>query len=93
MEKQTATDWLAEKYNYITWMRNRDEMSAETADKLRAQYLEKANQMHKEQIKAAYNKGYQDGEIDSLDAKDGDVQFFEDAEQYYNETYGTANGN
>lgn len=46
----------------------------------------------KEQIKAAYNKGYQDGEIDSLDAKDGDVQFFEDAEQYYNETYGTANG-
>jgi flagellar biosynthesis/type III secretory pathway protein FliH len=88
MEKQTVTDWLAEKYNYITWMRNRDEMSAETADKLRTQYLEKANQMYKEQIKAAYNKGYQDGDIDSLDAKDGDVQFFEDAEQYYNETFG-----
>ena len=46
----------------------------------------------KEQIKTAYNKGYQDGEIDSLDAKDGDVEFFEDAEQYYNEIYGTANG-
>jgi hypothetical protein len=45
-------------------------------------------QMEKEQIKAAYNKGYQDGEIDSLDAKDGDVQYFEDAEQYYKETYG-----
>jgi flagellar biosynthesis/type III secretory pathway protein FliH len=88
MEKQTATDWLAEKYNYITWMRNRDEMSAETADKLRAQYIKEANQMHKEQTKSAYNKGYQDGEIDSLDAKDGDVQYFEDAEQYYNETYG-----
>ena len=51
--------------------------------------LDEANQIHKEQIKSAYNKGYQDGEIDSLDAKDGDVQFFEDAEQYYNETYGT----
>jgi len=50
--------------------------------------IERANQMHKEQIKAAYNKGYQDGEIDSLDAKDGDVEFFEDAEQYYNETFG-----
>jgi hypothetical protein len=49
-------------------------------------------QTEKEQIKAAYNKGYQDGEIDSLDAKDGDVQFFEDAEQYYNETHGTTNG-
>jgi Zn/Cd-binding protein ZinT len=48
-----------------------------------------AKQMEEEQIKTAYNKGYQDGEIDSLDAKDGDVQFFEDAEQYYNETYNT----
>jgi hypothetical protein len=47
-----------------------------------------ANQMHKEQTKSDYNKGYQDGEIDSLDAKDGDVQFFGDAEQYYNNTYG-----
>jgi hypothetical protein len=37
----------------------------------------------------AYNKGYQDGEIDSLDAKDGDVQFFEDADQYYRQTYET----
>ena len=43
--------------------------------------------MEKEQIKAAYNKGYQDGEIDSLDAKDGDVQYFDDAENYYTETY------
>jgi len=51
--------------------------------------LEEANQIHKKQIKAAYNKGYQDGEIDSLDSKEGDVEFFEDAEQYYNETYGT----
>jgi hypothetical protein len=51
--------------------------------------LEEANQIHKEQIKAAYNKGYQDGEIDSLGLRDGDVQYFEDAERYYNETYGT----
>jgi len=50
--------------------------------------LDEAKQMHKEQIKAAYNQGYRDGEIDSLDAKDGDVQYFEDAKQYYNETYG-----
>jgi Zn/Cd-binding protein ZinT len=86
-KQQTAVDWLFEKYNFITWMRNRDEMSAETADILRAAFLKKANQMGKEQIKAAYNKGYQDGEIDSLDAKDGDVQFFNDAENYYTDTY------
>lgn len=51
--------------------------------------LDEANQIHKQQIKAAYNKGYQDGEIDSLDVNDRDVQYFEDAERYYNETYGT----
>jgi hypothetical protein len=49
--------------------------------------IEHAAQMEKDQIKAAYNKGYQDGEIDSLDAKDGDVQSFNDAENYYTETY------
>jgi len=51
--------------------------------------LDEANQIHKEQIKAAYNKGYQDGEIDSLGLRDEDVRYFEDAELYYNETYGT----
>jgi hypothetical protein len=86
-KQQTAVEWLFEKYNFITWMRNRDEMSAETADILRAAFLKKANQMHKEQTKSAYNKGYQDGEIDSLDAKDRDVQYFDDAENYYNETF------
>ena len=91
MKKQTATDWLAEKYNYITWMRNRDEMSAETADKLRTQYLEKANQMYKEQIKAAYNKGYQDGEIMGVDLSHGNIEDFEDAENYYTETFGKEN--
>jgi hypothetical protein len=45
--------------------------------------------MEKEQIKAAYNKGYQDGEIDSLYADGEDVQYFNDAERYYTETYGT----
>jgi hypothetical protein len=49
--------------------------------------IEQAKEMQKEQIKSAYNKGYQDGEIDSLDAKHGDVQSFDDAENYYNDTY------
>ncbi len=91
MEKQTATDWLAEKYNYITWMRNRDEMSAETADILRAAFLKKANQMGKEQIKAAYNQGYRDGEITQHYQGELDVQYFDNAENYYNETFGKEN--
>jgi hypothetical protein len=44
-------------------------------------------EIEKEQIEAAYNQGYRDGEIDSLDAKDGDVQHFGDAEKYYTQTY------
>ena len=51
--------------------------------------LDEAKQMHEEQIKAAYNQGYRDGEIDSLDSKDGDVEYFEDPQLYYNQTYGT----
>lgn len=46
-----------------------------------------AKQMEKEQIKAAYNRGYQDGEIEVLDGKNEDVKYFDDAEQYYNQTY------
>lgn len=77
MAQQTAVDWLFEQIP-IEW----------TFSKWEYEAYQRAKQMEKEQIKAAYNKGYQDGEIDSLDAKDGDVEFFDDAEQYYNETYG-----
>ncbi len=37
--KQTAVDFLSEKYMYVTWLRNRDEISAEEADKMRLNYL------------------------------------------------------
>jgi Zn/Cd-binding protein ZinT len=53
------------------------------------EFAELRIKMHEEQIKMAYNMGYKDGEIDSLDVKDGDVQFFEDADQYYKQTYET----
>jgi len=50
--KQTAVEFLSEKYMYVTWLRNRDEISASWADNLRAEYLEQAKEMEKEQ------KGY-----------------------------------
>lgn len=51
--KQTAVEWLAEKYNYVTWMRNRDEISAGLADEWRKHYLDQAKEMEKaEKIKA-----------------------------------------
>jgi Zn/Cd-binding protein ZinT len=77
MAQQTAVDWLVEQFKKRGYIK----------DLVPHLLLEQTKDMEKDQIKSAYNKGYQDGEIDSLDAKDGDVQFFEDAEQYYNETY------
>jgi hypothetical protein len=70
MKTVSAVEWLAEKYNYITWMRNRDEMSAGTADKWRQDYLEQAKAMEKEQIIESYCNGY-----DNIGAK-----------QYYNDS-------
>jgi len=55
--KQTATEWLAEKYNYVTWLRNRDEISAEQGDLMRAHYLADAKQMEKEQLQDAFRAG------------------------------------
>ena len=75
----TAVEWLVEQFKKRGYIK----------DLVPHLLLEQTKDMEKDQIKSAYNKGYQDGEIDSIDAKDGDVQFFEDAEQYYNETYGT----
>ena len=50
-EPMTAVEFLAEKYNYITWMRNRDEISAATADEWRAKYLKEAKEMEVQQAK------------------------------------------
>jgi membrane-bound inhibitor of C-type lysozyme len=79
--KQTAVDFLSEKYMYVTWLRNRDEISSEQADKMRAQYLAKAKEMEKEQIKDAYKCGACDLDIQYSDV--GEIN----SEQYYNETH------
>ena len=47
--KITAVEWLAEKYNYVTWMRNRDEVSASMADEWLKHYLEQAKQIERTQ--------------------------------------------
>lgn len=54
MSKLTAVEFLAERYNYITWMRNRDKISEGTADEWRAKFLKEAKEMEKEQITNAH---------------------------------------
>ena len=58
-KKISAVEWLAEKYNYVTWMRNRDEISAGTADEWRAKFLKEAKKMEEQQL----NKAWQEGDV------------------------------
>jgi hypothetical protein len=75
--KQTAVEWLAEKYNYVTWMRNRDEISPGLADMWREHYLDKAKEIERQQIINAFISGeHQQG-------------YQAEAELYYNETFNT----
>jgi len=76
--KQTAVEFLAEKYNYITWLRNRDEISAGTADEWRDKFLKEAKEMEKQAIIQALNdgKGMALGTIEN-----------KSIEQYYNQTF------
>jgi hypothetical protein len=76
--KQTAVDFLSEKYMYVTWLRNRDEISAEQADKMRVQYLAEAKEMERKQIKDSYSAGVWEIGYYNKNA---------DAEGYYNKTY------
>jgi hypothetical protein len=72
----TAVEFLAEKYNYITWLRNRDEISAGIADEWRAKFLKEAKEMEKEQIIDAYTSNSM-------------IRTNSKAEKYYNETFNT----
>ena len=75
--KQTSVEWLAEKYDYVTWMRNRDEISAGTADEWRKKFLEEAKEMERQQVINAFISGeHQQG-------------YQAEAETYYNETFNT----
>ena len=56
-EIKTAVEFLAEKYDYITWMRNRDEIGTGTADVWREKFLKEAKEMEEQQL----NKAWQDG--------------------------------
>ena len=81
--KHTAVEFLAERYNYITWLRNRDEISAGTADEWRKKFLEEAKEMEKEQ----HANTWDDSRVeDKGDNYVGKQKSFND---YYEQTYGS----
>ena len=79
-KRQTAVEWLAEKLNYVTWMRNRDEISAGLADEWRKHYLLKAKEMEQTQINEAFEEGYVNGHNDTKMLPSS----------HYNQTYNTS---
>jgi hypothetical protein len=88
---QTAVEFLDERYTYIKWMRDRDEISWLTAADWYSDALNKALEMEKKQIFDAFNQGYREGEKDGDDGVVSfkDVSEFNDAENYWQRTYGT----
>lgn len=84
-KKLSAVEWLAEKYNYVTWMRNRDEISAGMADEWRKHYLDQAKEMEKQQVINAFGVGCQ---VESTRL----IGYQDLAEQYYNENFGVQQG-
>jgi hypothetical protein len=81
---KTVVEWLAEKYNYVTWMRNCDEISAGLADEWRKHYLDKAKEIEKDNICDAWDDGYDKGMRDRIEKISNPVG---NAEQYYNKTF------
>ena len=61
----TAVEYLAERYNYITWLRNRDEISAGTADEWRERFLKEAKEKEKEQLERAWQDGAETAQNDA----------------------------
>lgn len=57
VDKQPSIGWLANNYNLVTWLRNRDEISTWTADLLRKNFLEKAQRMHEKEMFEAFKAG------------------------------------
>lgn len=85
-KQQTAVEWLAEKYDYVNWMRNRDEISAGVTDELRNNFLEQAKKLEKQQqLESAVH--ILEYAIDCIQKKcETNIQM--EFDEYYNETYG-----
>lgn len=80
-KKQTAVEWLAEKYNYLAWMRSNEDISASSAVEWLNNFFEQAKEMEREQIMESYDCGIYDG-------GENVSHYNMNAEQYYTEVYG-----
>lgn len=74
----SAVEWLAEKYNYVTWLRNRDEIDAGTADKIRSEYLQQAKEFEKQEHYRTWREA-----IKSYDERGDVIRTISDFDYYW----------
>ena len=79
--KQTAVEWLAEKYDYAYWMVKRDEISPVLAEEWKKHYLEQAKEMEKEQIIEAHGSKLKNSKGDT------NYEYWYHGDDYFNETF------
>ena len=87
-KKISSVDWLAEKFNHVNWLRNRDEISAGMADEWRKHYLEQAKAMHKEEHINTYQHGIKAGIGVAIDIEKGNDFSDLTPDEFYQQTYG-----
>ena len=80
--KQTAVDFLKDKFIMIQWLLVRDEISIKKADEFLNEWTDKAKALEKEQIIDAYEEGDGNGT-----ASEWGYERIS-PEKYYEETYG-----
>lgn len=81
MSNQTSIEWFAEKDTELTIQFLEGKLNQIQLAIEKMQCLNKAKQIHKEEIVKAFETGYYDFEI----------LMYDDFEQYYQETYGGNN--
>jgi hypothetical protein len=57
-KKLSSVEFLAERYEYVSWMLKRDEIGLTTAEEWKVKYLEQAKEMHKQEVINALRDGY-----------------------------------
>lgn len=54
----SSIDYLNERFFYLLWMRTRDEISTETANRWMIDFVSRAKEIHRLEIMDAYNDGH-----------------------------------
>jgi bifunctional ADP-heptose synthase (sugar kinase/adenylyltransferase) len=73
---KTPVEFLLEKYNYITRLRKRDEISQVEADEAIARYLQHIKEMEKHYIINAYQQG-------AINHTDKVIDVMKESQDYY----------